>query len=450
MIRVRMMSLLLVISVTGLSGCDSKELIPEEIRSLKPNEEGIALAFATTWVPNIVQAITDNVGILVEASKVAERSGQDDLGLALECENLGEDETRCMIELASSQLRVQAEDFMFGLVGGVAFLRRGCTSMPCEEPTTKIWWRTLKETTSDGRDAFTLEVCNIEGLEVGLGFSGPLKTIGSALGKFVKGLELKGMRIKAESYRDVSIQYDAYGVPLRDQDGDYIASYKTAYKTTSVHVGAASIGGFPNRNCNLENPRIMSERDEDEFKDDVNAEDQGGLIPEFTYDKISGEAVRFAVDTTRYISDDAESELLGLSLFCKSFDTQDSCRLAYNGPDLTIPIPQYITGVIDAKVVVNRQCGNLGCQAAERAVARLAIYNDGPLKVLELCEIKGIEASSLNTFPLQEKLFGMPDINGLKIAIAPFGRDDKGPLLDEFRLGISRFGDYPSGNCMIL
>lgn len=450
MITLRRFILLSLVSFAGLTACDSRQLIPEEISSQLPNEQGIALAFATTWVPNIVQAVTDNVGMLAEASEIAARGGQDDLGLSLECENIDEDETRCMMEFESSQLRLKAKDFLFGLVGGVAFLRRGCDSLPCEEPSTKIWWRTLKEKTSGGRDKFTLEVCNIEGVEVGLGFSGPLESIASTLGKFVKGVELKGLRIKAESYLDVTAQYDAYGVPLRDENGNYIASYKTSYKTTSVHVGAAAIGGFPNSNCNLENPRILSERDVDDFKDEFSVEEWGGLIPKFTYAKISGDAVKFAADTTRYISNDAENELLDLSLFCKKFDSQESCKLDYQGPDLTVPIPKYITGILDAKVVVNRQCGNLGCKPADKAGARLAVYNDGPLKVLELCEINGIEASNLKSFPLQEKLFGLPDVRGLKIAIEPLARADKGPLLDEFRIGISKFGEYPSDNCMIL
>ncbi len=442
--------ILLMFSLACISGCDSKSLIPEEIKAQLPNESGIAVTFATTWVPNIVQAVTDNLGILVDASMLAQNYGSEDIGLALECENFSSSETRCMMQIDSSQLRFKAKDFLFGLVGGAAFLRRGCDSLPCEQISPKIWWRTLRSENSRGAEEFTLEVCNIEGIEVGLGFSGPLDTIASAIGRFVKGVEIKGLRIKAESQLDVVAQYDAYGTPLRDEYGYPVYKHTTSYKTKSVHVGAGPVGGFPNSNCKLSNPRFLSERDEDDFKDSYSVEEQGGKIPSFTYAKISGDAVKFAVDSTRYISNDAENELLDLSLLCREFYKQDSCKISYSGPGLTIPIPKYITGILDAKMVVNRECSNPGCKESGSAGARLAVYEEGDRKVLELCEINGIEASNLQSFPLQERLFGMPDIKGLKIAIIPFAREDNGPLLDEFRLGISKFGRYPSDKCMIL
>ena len=56
-------------------------------------------------------------------------------------------------------------------------------------------------------------------------------------------------------------------------------------------------------------------------------------------------------------------------------------------------------------------------------------YKNGPLKVVEVCELSGVEVGNLKTFPLQDKLFYLPDVTGLKIAVEPNARDDRGPLL---------------------
>ena len=70
-------------------------------------------------------------------------------------------------------------------------------------------------------------------------------------------------------------------------------------------------------------------------------------------------------------------------------------------------------------------------------------------KRLEICEIRGLEASNMHTFPFQERLFGMPDITGLNIIVkAPVG-DETDATIEKFRLGINKFGRYPSPNCLI-
>ena len=165
------------------------------------------------------------------------------------------------------------------------------------------------------------------------------------------------------------------------------------------------------------------------------------------YEEISGDVAKYVHEITQHIAQDAGDERLSLSFRCENFPSQSNCTLGYVGPPVTIPLPSYITGIIDADIKLLRQCKNLGCRQEEELSIKLSVLEDDGRHIVNICDIRGMEASNMSKLPFQERLFGMPNIKGLSIAIAPDGRPDGGPSIDKFRLGIGPFGQYPTERC---
>ena len=436
------------ISASSMS-CNSKDSTPSHVKEQKLNEDGIPINFTSSFTPNLVHAIATNIPHLLNATKLAQKHNQLPPGVDLRCETLDDQETRCLLQYNSQEIKVRADDLFFGAVGGTLTVRKGCNKDSCDVPKAKVWWRTIKSELAGNENEYTLEVCNIEGVRLGLGFSGPLKAATSLLGKLINAPQLNGMKVKVESYQGIGPLFTEYGYPLLDELGTRIFGPKTKYKTTSVHMGLGPVGGFPNKNCALiENPS-QSSRDESDFK--VNAvEDYNGGLPSRTYEDISGASIRYATEITNYLGKDSNSELMSINASCTEQSRATNCSLTYEGPALSIPLPKYITGVFDARVELVRSCTNLGCSQQDNVDVELSVLKKGRLTVAEICKITGIEASNLNSFPFQERLLGKPDITGLKIALDPTGSKDGGPSFQEFRLGIGHFGKYPNNRCQDL
>ena len=148
---------------------------------------------------------------ILEASLAAQKNGVDDPQINLECHRPNDNETRCVAQLDSRELKVAGTDHLFGLVGGTAFLRRGCVDEFCDEPKPKVWWRTWESELSGGEKQYTLEICNIEWFGVGLDFTGPLKGLGSFAGRFIDEVKINGMKLIVESQKQAVLTTILWG-----------------------------------------------------------------------------------------------------------------------------------------------------------------------------------------------------------------------------------------------
>ena len=138
---------------------------------------------------------------------------------------------------------------------------------------------------------------------------------------------------------------------------------------------------------------------------------------------------------------------MNLAFSCEVYLDQDFCQLSYKGPSLSIPLPKELTGISGIQLEALRECKNLGCKQRNELKVKAAVSEQDGLSVLELCHISGLEAGNLRKFPFQDRLFGLPDIKGLRMVIDPGEGETSAPRIDSFRVGVGKFGSYPNNNC---
>ena len=123
------------------------------------------------------------------------------------------------------------------------------------------------------------------------------------------------------------------------------------------------------------------------------------------------------------------------------------------GPELTVPVPKYLTGAVDAAIKILRQCNNPGCRQVDEAVINLAAYPQGAEQVLEVCSMTGVElAPSPRYFPGLGSALGMPDVPGIIMVIKP-GSPAESPseptsaTFSKVVFSVGGIGKYPTRDC---
>jgi hypothetical protein len=170
-----------------------------------------------------------------------------------------------------------------------------------------------------------------------------------------------------------------------------------------------------------------------------------GKVPDAILAKAPGHLVKFLVDAIQHIASETKAQTMQLTMRCQNLPSEPICHLNYRGPGLTLPVPQYVTGIMSADLGILRPCSNPGCKPKQEAKIQLRSYREKGLEKLEICSLEGMELANTQRLPIQDKLFGQPDIHGLRLAIDI--TQASGPVMNSFYLGLQNFGQFPTASC---
>lgn len=129
--------------------------------------------------------------------------------------------------------------------------------------------------------------------------------------------------------------------------------------------------------------------------------------------------MKFAIDVTQHLALASCGQSMSISVKCQSLPNRPVCEIRYQGPQLTVPIPRYITGIFNAEMILLRRGKNPGSRRPQEAEMKITAYQEGPLETIEICSASGMEAQNLKKLPLQTRLMGAPDVKGLILRIDP-------------------------------
>ena len=326
---------------------------------------------------------------------------------------------------------------------------RRCGGAGCDNPF-KMWWRT-KPRRDNGKQLYDFEVCQIKGVEAGVGPSERFAVLGQILDNVMGQPQVKGFGVTIEEFSRMAPKFDASGAPVLDAQGKQVTDAMLDYRVVGAQAGVGMIGNFPHPGCNLS---------DDEAGDVVASKRSGpgqdlGNVPAALLTSAPGRLVKVAMDINAYVGKTSSGQAMKFNMRCQSQPDHPVCEMRYQGPPVTFPVPSYITGIFDGTVEFLRPCRNPGCRQYNEVIAKMTAYAKGGLEHIELCSIQGAEVFTKMRLPWQDRIVGMPDLKGVKLALDPGpGKDDPmnplstgKPVLKEFFMGVSNIGPFPTDHC---
>ena len=422
-----------------------------------PTEEGIPITFVSDLPAQVGHEIFKNLGFLAAAGNpdgLYKNIRPIDIGIT--CEAVSQTENHCRMVYDGPEMRLKLADLLFRSMSGQVFVRRGCKGQGCEKPPLKMWWRTLAKSLPSGQRGYDFEVCDIRGLEAGVSVNTPFALGNQLLEKINFKPDIRGFKA---SIIETEVQVpttDDQGRELTGSDGKPKLEKMMAFKPTGVQAGFGPLGEFPNNNCLLK-----SNHEEAFFKNLKTPKDGKDLpLPADILEQVPGNFIRFGVDVIGHMAAESRGEALKINLRCQDTPNKPVCEIRYRGPQVTIPVPKYITGIFDGEVQVLRKCENPGCVQATEAIVRMSTYKTDQYETIEMCSTSGMELTTLKKLPHQSRIVGAPDIKGLILRIdpgtPPKESDEKDPriassaTLKSTHVGFTGIGRYPTTRCLFV
>lgn len=415
-----------------------------------PTSEGVPIQFVSDLPAGVARELYRNLAELARASSPTGRfSDIQDLPFSMTCHNFSGDETRCRLVYSGPEIKLKVAEFLFQTMAGNITLARGCTGSNCKNPF-KVWWRT-KPRREKGKQLYDFEVCQIKGLEASVATNERFAVLGNVMDSMVGQPHIHGFSVTIEEISRLGPKYEPNGTPVLDSTGKQELELKTDYRVIAAQAGLGPIGNFPHPGCNLS----------DDNPSDVVANARRGMgqdlgnVPPGVLESAPGRLVKVAMDVNAYVGKTSSGQAMKFNMRCQPRSDQPVCEMRYQGPPVTFPIPAYVTGIFDGAVEFLRPCRNPGCRQYDEVNVKLAAYAKDGLEHIEVCSIQGAELFTKARLPWQERIIGMPDLKGIKLAMDPGpGRDDpadpisrRKPVLKEFYMGVSNIGPFPTPNC---
>jgi hypothetical protein len=419
----------------------------------KPTHEGIPVSFRVDLPAQLGHELYRNLPFLAAASNPDGRfKNIRPLDLDITCESTSDAEHHCRLIYTGMEIKMKLADLLFRTMAGQVYVRRGCLTPNCVQPPVQIWWRTVKKTGAATPQEYDLEVCDIRGLEAGVSVQTPFAIGQELLNKVTYKPQILGFKASiAESSVEV-VQTDENGQPL-SSNGPPKKERVETYVAKALRAGFGPLaGGFPNKNCLLKN-----ENEEEYFRSKKISEGFDLPVNKKILDEVPANFIRLIYDISKHIAKECSGNSMAISLRCQDIPGRPTCEIVYKGPQLRVPIPRYITGIVDAEVIFLRNCKNPGCRRQEQAKLTMTAYKANELETIEVCSVSGVELSNMKKFPLQARLLGAPDVKGMILRFRPglyeSGSNPTNPsisspaTLESFHVGVHKIGRYPTNNC---
>jgi len=419
-----------------------------------PTSEGLPITFSSTLPAQMAAEAYRNFPYLVAAS---DPSGgpQRTLPVSIKCENYSPGEQHCHLSYEGPEMKMALGSFLFGTMAGHVVLSKDCNDGSCGDNKFQMWWRTVARRGAEGQPVYDFEVCDIRGLEAKIGTksAGEWKAPFDYLGQLISSVgylpEVHGLRVSVEEFEDTVPAYNESGRPKLASDGKQIMEPMRNYRPIAAYAGIGPIGAFPNSHCQLKGEQANAR-----YRDTTEMDASEGNIrrlPKAMAQKIPAGQVKLMHDVLSYVAKQSSSKPIAASIRCQNKAPRHHCQINYRGPELHMPIPKYLTGAVDAQIIVLRQCQNLGCQQKDESVIKLAAYPAGALHVLEVCSMTGVElAPDPAYFPGFGRQLGIPDVHGASIWMTPTSTSTEeitASSLIKLLLGVGSIGKYPTPAC---
>ena len=405
-----------------------------------PDAEGLGMTFVSALPAVVAHEAIQNLPLIAAVSNPDKTvAGIRELPVVIRCQSAGNQESRCELSYTGPEVKLNLTEFFFHTMAGTAFARRGCTQPGCVQEPLRIHWRSRSFATAEGKNRYEIDVCRIDGLEAGITLGGGFTFLTKRLNDLSYKPKINGFRATIEEMQAPGPLFDDYGFALLDSAGKQKVGPTTDYRIVEAYAGAGPVGPFPTDDCLLSGgsfatPAVV-----------VGASSlAAGKLPDKALATAPGKLVKFLADVTDHLAAAAKGADMAISLRCRDTSPGPICAITYRGPEITIPLPSYITGVCSANVVVQRECRNLLCRRLDSAEVKLATFIRGGAELLEVCSMKGMELTSMKKLPWQDRILGAPDLAGAMVTVDTSGG---APILSKFRVGIGGFGDYPTSHC---
>ena len=422
-----------------------------------PTAEGLPITFVSNLPAEMTAELYKNLPFIAAASNPAVGQRRD-LPVRIQCEAFNRTENHCRMTYQGPEIRMQLAAFLFGTMSGNVTVSKGCQGTFCTSNPFSVWWRTKARQTNSGDRIYDFEVCDIRGLEASVDsittdHTGPFDHLGQLLSSVAYVPTINGLRVSVAEHEESVPAFDERGLPKLDVNGKPETTLIRQYRPIAAFAGVGPIGAFPNSRCQLrgEGPdaRFRDTTQMDRTATNINS------LPKMAAEKIPVGYIRLSHDVVSELVKQSDGKRLQFNLTCLNQKPKSTCNITYRGPELTIPIPSYITGAVDAQVKILRECKNFGCKTRDEALIKLTAYPTGSNQALEVCSMTGVElAPDPKYFPGVSQHMGIPDIHGILMLINPDGRPlETGlppkPLLTKAILGIGNIGIFPTNHCEI-
>ena len=422
-----------------------------------PTAEGLPLTFVSNLPAHMASELYKNLPFIAAASNPAVGQRRD-LPVRIQCEAFHQAENHCRMTYQGPEIRMQLAAFLFGTMSGNVTVSKGCQGPSCTSNQFSVWWRTVARQSNTGDRIYDFEVCDIRGLEASVAsastdHNGPFDYLGQLLSSVAYVPSVNGLRVTVEEHEESVPAFDERGQPKLGSNGKPETTLIRQYRPIAAFAGIGPIGGFPNSHCQL-----RGEGPDARFRDTTQMDRTAANInslPKQMAEKIPAGYIRLGHDVVSELVKQSEGKRLQVNLTCLNERAKSTCNMTYRGPELTLPIPSYITGAVDAQVKVLRDCQNFGCTTRDEAVLKMATYPQGKNQAIEVCSMTGVElAPDPKYFPGYSQKLGIPDIHGMFVLVNPNGQPAEAglppkPLLSKAILGIGNIGIFPTNHCEI-
>ena len=436
---------LLALAALSCKHVDEKGASETEGLSM-PDSKGIGLTFISPIPQQLLGGVVDNLPLLAQAANPGGAGSEmKQIAQKIRCESPRGGEMRCRLTYSGPELKLKLSQLLFNTMAGAVWLRRGCQDAKCAQPPAKVWWRTVARDTGNERREYDVEVCRIDGLEAGVGGSERFNFIGKVLDKVGYKPHVNGFKVTVEPYEREVPALTEEGAPKTDPNGKAMVEKITDYRAKSAFGGLGPVGPFPNKDCAL-----SDDADGDRLKTSPSQEQAGlGRVPGVLLSQVPGALVKVASDMIAFLGHESSGKDLNIDLQCQNIPGKPVCHMVYRGPEVYVPIPRAITGMPDTELRILRRCRNPGCTQRNEAKVTLTTYRQGEDSIVEACSLSGMELSPRIKFPGQERIVGVPDLKGQIATLGPPSGEGLNRTfeLKSFRLGINKFGNYPTKNC---
>ena len=433
---------------------------PQETESVtvglgKPTAEGVPISFRSNLPARVGHEIFKNLEFLAEASTPDSKLvNMRPLDFEIICESASSQEHRCRLTYTGPEIKLKLAEFLFRSMAGSVYVRRGCKDRNCETPPLQLWWRAVHRHGDGFPQEFDFEICDIRGLEAGIGVQMPFAFGMEFLEKVSYRPEILGFKATiASSFTEVVKTDDdgqptaAAGPPQHERVESFVGK--------SLGAGLGPLGGFPNNHCWLDEDRKRLG-----FKLHPQKKEWTLPVSAQMLESVPANFIKFLFDATRHLAKASCGQKMAVTLRCQNVPLRSVCEIRYQGPQLTLPIPRYMTGIFNAEIVFLRDGKNLGTKKRKEAVIQLAAYREDHFETIEMCSASGIEIQNVRKFPLQNRLFGAPDIKGMILRFDPKvlasggvsqdPRQEPPSVLKTFHMGLGikgLGGRYPTNRC---
>lgn len=414
-----------------------------------PTAEGVPMQFISDLPAGVAHELFKNIEPLANASSPTGKYADiRELPFSITCLPFPGDETRCRMVYKGPEIKLKLANFLFQTMAGQVVMSRGCQGEDCKNPF-KMWWRS-KPRSSAGKKYYDFEVCQIKGLEAGVGAGQRFGVLGSLLEAISGKPDLKGFAVTIEEFQSMRPKFDDDGQPVRDANGRQEYAALPDYRVVAAEAGVAMLGSFPHPGCEMPG----------EAAEDLVQGPRGGLAdklgsaPSALLAEAPGKLVKFAIEVNDYVGRTSVGRPMQIFMRCQPIPGRPSCEMRYRGPHAVMPVPGWITGIFDGTVEFLRECKNPGCKQYDEATVKLSAYSKDGLEHIDLCSMQGVELFTRFRIPGQQHVVGMPDLKGMSMVIDPRGQDHPGepasnlkPVMKKFVMGISKIGPYPTTAC---